>query len=76
MLGYLKAHYYTCRRSACPCHADRAQRHGPYWYLVWRENGKRCSRYVPLARVPLVREFLRSASEVRRAIQLSKEEME
>lgn len=29
-----------CGQPACPCHADPAKRHGPYWEWTYKSQGK------------------------------------
>ena len=37
----LRRQWVRCGKGAC----TRCP-HGPYWYAYWREDGRRCSRYV------------------------------
>ena len=41
--GSLIERYTCCKNPNCRC-ADPEQRHGPYWQLSWKENGKTISR--------------------------------
>jgi len=35
-----------CGKADCPCAKEGGQRHGPYLYRVWRQNGKVRSQYL------------------------------
>jgi hypothetical protein len=61
--GILRAYYIKCGKPACACANDRAKRHGPYWYLLWQQDGKLRRRYVPKAEL----EQVRAAVEARQA---------
>jgi hypothetical protein len=45
--GGLSSTTRTCGKPQCPCHADRARRHGPNLYLTYREDDKSQAVYVP-----------------------------
>ena len=47
--GSLVEQYVTCGKPSCRC--ARGQKHGPLYYLYWKEQGKSRSLYVPRARV-------------------------
>jgi len=36
-VGWLVQEHVRCGKANCGCARDRAARHGPYWYLYWRE---------------------------------------
>ncbi len=55
--GSLVGQYVTCGKPRCRC--TRGQKHGPLYYLYWKEQGRSRSLYVPRERV----------SELRRQIQ-------
>ncbi len=57
MAGSLVEQYVTCGKSGCRC--TRGQKHGPLYYLYWKEQGRSRSLYVPREKV----------SELRRQIQ-------
>ncbi len=42
-----------CGKSNCRCASG--QQHGPYHYLMWRENGRLFRHYLPACRVDLAR---------------------
>ncbi|MGH8929594.1 MAG: DUF6788 family protein [Acidimicrobiales bacterium] len=43
--GSLVQRYTTCNNPNCRC-ADPGQRHGPYWQLSWKEDGRTVSRLI------------------------------
>jgi hypothetical protein len=45
--GGLSSTTRTCGKPQCPCHSDRARRHGPNLYLTWRADEKSHALYVP-----------------------------
>jgi hypothetical protein len=45
--GGLSSTTRTCGKPQCPCHADRARRHGPNLYLTYRADEKSQAVYVP-----------------------------
>jgi hypothetical protein len=57
LAGSLVGQYVTCGKPRCRC--TRGQKHGPLYYLYWKEQGRSRSLYVPREKV----------SELRRQIQ-------
>ncbi len=57
MAGSLVEQYVTCGKPRCRC--TRGQKHGPLYYLYWKEQGRSRSLYIPREKV----------SELRRQIQ-------
>ena len=55
--GSLVEQYVTCGKPRCRC--NRGEKHGPLYYLYWKEQGRSRSLYVPREKV----------SELRRQIQ-------
>ena len=47
--GSLVEQYVTCGKSNCRC--SRGQKHGPLYYLYWKEQGRSRSLYVPREKV-------------------------
>lgn len=43
--GSLVERYTSCHNPRCRC-ADPAQRHGPYWQLSWKQDGRTISRII------------------------------
>ena len=50
--GSLHAERKRCNRPNCRC--ARGERHGPYFYLFWREGGKQHKRYLRAEEVDAV----------------------
>ena len=44
--GSLIERYTSCKNPNCRCQ-DPAQRHGPYWQISWKQNGKTVSKILP-----------------------------
>ncbi len=51
--GSLVEQYVTCGKPRCRC--TRGQKHGPLYYLYWKEQGRSRSLYVPRERVSELR---------------------
>ena len=51
--GSLVKQYVTCGKSGCRC--ARGQKHGPLYYLYWKEQGRSRSLYVPREKVDELR---------------------
>jgi hypothetical protein len=47
--GSLVEQYVTCGKPRCRC--TRGQKHGPLYYLYWKEPGRSRSLYVPREKV-------------------------
>ena len=47
MEGSLSKRYLTCGNASCRCMGDPTYRHGPYYQLTWKRNGKTVSQFVP-----------------------------
>jgi hypothetical protein len=43
--GSLVERYTSCHNPRCRC-ADPTQRHGPYWQLSWKQDGRTISRII------------------------------
>lgn len=50
--GCVHAVRTRCGKAVCRCR--EGDLHGPYFHLVWREHGRRRTRYIPRAGVPAV----------------------
>jgi len=53
LAGSLVKQYVVCGKPGCRC--QRGQRHGPLYYLYWKEQGRSRSLYVPRPRVAEMR---------------------
>jgi len=49
LAGSLVKQYVVCGKSGCRC--QRGQKHGPLFYLYWKEQGRSRSLYVPREKV-------------------------
>jgi hypothetical protein len=66
LAGSLVAQYTTCGKPTCRC--TRGQKHGPVYYLYWKEQGRSRSRYVPRAYVHAVRRQIRAYRQFQLAL--------
>jgi hypothetical protein len=57
LAGSLVAQYTTCGKRGCRC--ARGQKHGPLYYLYWKDQGRSRSRYVSREHVSGVRRQIR-----------------
>ena len=53
LAGSLVKQYVVCGKAGCRC--QRGQKHGPLYYLYWKEQGRSRSLYVPRPRVAEMR---------------------
>ncbi len=53
LAGSLVKQYVVCGKPGCRC--LRGQKHGPLFYLYWKEQGRSRSLYVPRRKVPALR---------------------
>ena len=53
LAGSLVKQYVICGKSGCRC--QRGQKHGPLFYLYWKEQGRSRSLYVPREKVVEIR---------------------
>ena len=51
--GSLVEQYVTCGKPTCRC--ARGEKHGPLYYLYWKEAGRSRSLYVPREEVETLR---------------------
>lgn len=61
----LVSYRVRCGKSGCHCAAG--ERHGPYWFLHWREGPLQRRRYVRQADVPAVEAIIAERRAVDRA---------
>lgn len=69
--GSLVEQYTVCGKPGCKC--SRGEKHGPYWYLSQKVEGRTKMRYVPKAEVRKVRVLVRRYRELREARQRIRE---
>jgi hypothetical protein len=55
--GSLVERFMPCGKPNCRC-VDPEQRHGPYWQLSWKEDGKTVSRRLSPAHAALYQEWI------------------
>lgn len=55
--GSLVRRYRCCKNPNCRC-ADPEQRHGPYWQLSWKHQGRTVSRLLPADDAALYQEWI------------------
>ncbi|MGB0092208.1 MAG: DUF6788 family protein [Solirubrobacteraceae bacterium] len=55
--GSLLERYTTCNNPNCRC-ADPDQRHGPYWQLSWKQEGKTISKLLSAQDAALYRDWI------------------
>ena len=55
--GSLVERYTCCHNPNCRC-ADPSQRHGPYWQLSWKQDGRTVSRIISSEEAQLYREWI------------------
>jgi hypothetical protein len=55
--GSLVERYTSCHNPNCHC-ADPERRHGPYWQLSWKEDGRTVSRLLSEDAAALYREWV------------------
>ena len=72
LAGSLVKQYVVCGKPGCRC--QRGQKHGPLYYLYWKEQGRSRSLYVPRARVAEMRRQIQNyrglQKELARRVQL------
>ena len=57
-VGALRSQSVTCGNAGCHCASG--ERHGPYWYLHWWEDGRTRNRYVRPAELEKVRAMIKA----------------
>ena len=58
LAGSLVRQYVICGKSGCRC--QHGQKHGPLFYLYWKEQGRSRSLYVPREKVTEMRQQIQS----------------
>ena len=59
--GSVHEQWVTCGRPSCRC--ANGERHGPYYYVFFRTNGRLKKRYLPPQLVPLARTLCQARRE-------------
>ena len=53
-VGSVVRQYMFCGKPSCACHRDAKKKHGPYYYLSYKEEGKSRYKYLGKATSPEV----------------------
>lgn len=53
-VGSVVRPYMFCGKPSCACHRDAKKKHGPYYYLSYKEEGKSRYKYLGKATSPEV----------------------
>ena len=53
-VGSVVKQYMFCGKATCVCHQDPRKKHGPYYYLSYKEGGKSRYKYLGKAASPEV----------------------
>ncbi len=69
--GSLVEQYVTCGKPTCRC--ARGEKHGPVYYLYWKEQGRSRSLYVPRGEVDAVRHQVETYRQVQAELQAGAE---
>ena len=72
--GILVKRWVRCGKSNCRCVSGR--RHGGYWYLVWRENGRIRNRYIKRRELDITRAALKRGHEWKREVEKKESEIQ
>jgi hypothetical protein len=66
LAGSLVKQYIVCGKSGCRC--QRGQKHGPLFYLYWKEQGRSRSLYVPREKVAEVQRQIKNYRRLQREL--------
>jgi hypothetical protein len=66
LAGSLVKQYVNCGKSGCRC--QRGQKHGPLFYLYWKEQGRSRSLYVPRVKVVEMRRQIQNYRRVQKEL--------
>jgi len=66
LAGSLVKQYVICGKPGCRC--QRGQKHGPLFYLYWKEQGRSRSLYVPGEKVVELRRQIRNYRRVQKEL--------
>ena len=53
-VGSVVRQYMFCGKASCACHRDSQKKHGPYYYLSYKEKGRSHYKYLGKATNPEV----------------------
>lgn len=60
MEGSLSKRYLTCGKKTCRCRNNPSQKHGPYYLLTWKRNGKTVTQFIPQTLAILYEEWIQN----------------
>ncbi len=66
LAGSLVKQYVICGKPGCRC--QRGQKHGPLYYLYWKEQGRSRSLYVPREKVVEIRRQIQSYRRIQKEL--------
>jgi len=66
LAGSLVKQYVVCGKPGCRC--QRGHKHGPLFYLYWKEQGRSRSLYVPRDKVAELRQQIQNYRRLQREI--------
>jgi hypothetical protein len=70
--GYVCVQYRKCGKPNCRC--ARGEKHGPYYYLSWREGGKQCWNYIKKQDLPRIQEACANNRVLQAYLRFNREE--
>ncbi len=53
-IGSVVKQYMFCGKASCGCHRDPKKKHGPYYYLSYKEGGRSRYKYLGRGATPVV----------------------
>lgn len=66
--GSLVKRFITCGNTSCRCHSHPEHRHGPYYQLTWKRNGKTVSQFISAELASHYKEWIGNRRKLRKAI--------
>jgi hypothetical protein len=66
--GSLTELYTSCGNPNCRC-ADPEHRHGPYWQLTWKEQGKTVTRRLPTEDAAIYQQWIANRRQLEAALE-------
>lgn len=62
--GTLSKRFLTCGKASCRCAKDPAARHGPYYQLTWKRNGRTVAQFIPETMAKYYEEWIQNRQEL------------
>ena len=56
--GSLIKRFLTCGNPSCRCHNNPDKRHGPYFQMTWKRNGKTVSKFISPELASMYRQWI------------------